>query len=88
MIEEAILNVVNGLQKNKRRDPDLVENAVERAVRAAVGGGVGQEADLPCACSGDMTCLDAERCVERRTSLCAFGAVELGLRYARQETGT
>lgn len=43
VIEEAILNVVNSLAKNRRRDPDLVENAVERAVRAAVGEAWGKK---------------------------------------------
>ncbi|MCP8938281.1 ribonuclease J [Alsobacter sp. SYSU M60028] len=43
VIEEAILNVINGLPKARRRDPDLVENAVERAVRAAVGDAWGKK---------------------------------------------
>jgi ribonuclease J len=36
LIADAALEVLEGLAKPKRRDPDLVEQAVERGVRAAV----------------------------------------------------
>jgi ribonuclease J len=36
VIEEAVFSVLEGLPKAKRRDPDLVETALEKAVRSAV----------------------------------------------------
>ena len=36
IIEEAAFAVIENLPRAKRRDADFVENAVERAVRAAV----------------------------------------------------
>ena len=36
VIEEAVFSVLEGLPKTKKRDPDLVETAIERAVRSAV----------------------------------------------------
>lgn len=36
VIEEAVFAVLDGLPKSKKRDPDLVETAIERAVRSAV----------------------------------------------------
>ncbi len=43
VIEEAVFSVLDGLSKQKRRDPDLVENAVERAVRSAVANHWGKK---------------------------------------------
>ena len=43
VIEDAILNVVNGLSRQRRRDADLVENAIDRAVRAAVNEAWGKK---------------------------------------------
>lgn len=43
IIEDAILNVVNGLSRQRRRDSDLVENAIDRAVRAAVNEAWGKK---------------------------------------------
>jgi ribonuclease J len=43
VIEDAIFSVIDGLSKQRRRDPDLVENAVERSVRAAVGEAWGKK---------------------------------------------
>ena len=43
VIEEAVFSVLDGLSKQKRRDPDLVENAVERAVRSAVASHWGKK---------------------------------------------
>ena len=36
LVADAALRVLESLAKPKRRDPDLVEQAVERGVRAAV----------------------------------------------------
>lgn len=36
IIEEAVFSTLDGLPRAKRRDPDLVETALERAVRGAV----------------------------------------------------
>jgi len=36
VIEEAVFAVLEGLPKSKKRDPDLVETAIEKAVRSAV----------------------------------------------------
>ena len=43
IVEDAIFSVLDGLTKQRRRDPDLVENAVERAVRAAVNEAWGKK---------------------------------------------
>jgi ribonuclease J len=43
IVEEAIFATLDHLPKARRRDPDLVENAVERAVRAAVGNAWGKK---------------------------------------------
>ncbi|WP_406858067.1 ribonuclease J [Alsobacter sp. KACC 23698] len=43
VIDDAIINVLRGLPKQRRRDADLVENAIERAVRAAVGEAWGKK---------------------------------------------
>jgi ribonuclease J len=43
VIEDAIFGVLDGLSRQRRRDPDLVENAVERAVRAAVSEAWGKK---------------------------------------------
>jgi ribonuclease J len=42
-VEDAIFSVLDGLSKQRRRDPDLVENAVERAVRSAVNEAWGKK---------------------------------------------
>jgi ribonuclease J len=38
LVADAALEVLESLPKQRRRDPDLVETAVERGVRAAVNG--------------------------------------------------
>jgi ribonuclease J len=43
IVEDAIFSVLDGLSKQRRRDPDLVENAVERAVRSAVNEAWGKK---------------------------------------------
>ncbi|GGH20549.1 RNase J family beta-CASP ribonuclease [Alsobacter metallidurans] len=43
VIDDAIVNVLRSLPKQRRRDADLVENAVERAVRGAVGEAWGKK---------------------------------------------
>ncbi|PSC06387.1 MBL fold metallo-hydrolase [Alsobacter soli] len=43
VIDEAIVSVLQSLPRQRRRDPDLVENAIERAVRAAVGEAWGKK---------------------------------------------
>lgn len=43
IIDDAVLNVVQGLSRQRRRDTDLVENAVDRAVRAAVNEAWGKK---------------------------------------------
>jgi ribonuclease J len=37
IVSDTVAEVLDGLSKAKRRDPEAVENAVDRAVRAAVG---------------------------------------------------
>jgi ribonuclease J len=43
MIEAAVFEVLDGLPKSKRRDPDLVEQALERAVRSTVNSAWGKK---------------------------------------------
>jgi ribonuclease J len=43
LIEEAVFEVLDGLPKAKRRDPDLVETAIEKAVRSTVNGSWGKK---------------------------------------------
>ena len=43
IIEEAVFSVLDGLSRQKRRDPDLVENAIERAVRGTVANHWGKK---------------------------------------------
>ncbi|MHB2169225.1 ribonuclease J [Alsobacter sp. R-9] len=43
LIEDAIMNVLEGLSRQRRRDTDLVENAIDRAVRAAVNEAWGKK---------------------------------------------
>ena len=38
LVADTVGEVLDGLPKPKRRDPEAVENAVERAIRAAVNG--------------------------------------------------
>ena len=43
VIEDAIVNVLEGLPRQRRRDPELVENVIDRAVRAAVNDAWGKK---------------------------------------------
>jgi ribonuclease J len=43
LIEEAVFSVLDTLPKSKRRDPDLVETAIEKAVRSAVNHSWGKK---------------------------------------------
>jgi ribonuclease J len=43
LVEEAVFAVLDNLPRQKRRDPDLVENAIERSVRGAVAAAWGKK---------------------------------------------
>ena len=43
IVEKAVFNVLDGLPKQKRRDPDLMEGAIERSVRGAVSEAWGKK---------------------------------------------
>jgi ribonuclease J len=43
VIEDAIVGLLEGLSRQRRRDADLVESAIERAVRGAVGQAWGKK---------------------------------------------
>ncbi len=43
IVEEAVFAVIDGLPKQKRRDPDMLENAIERAVRGTVSQAWGKK---------------------------------------------
>jgi ribonuclease J len=43
LIEEAVFAVLDNLPKNKRRDPDIVETAIEKAVRSTVNNSWGKK---------------------------------------------
>ncbi len=43
LIEEAVFAVLDNLPKSKRRDPDLVETAIEKAVRSTVNNSWGKK---------------------------------------------
>lgn len=43
VVEEAVFSVLDTLPRQKRRDPDLVENAIERSVRGTVAAAWGKK---------------------------------------------
>jgi ribonuclease J len=43
LIEEAVFAVLDNLPKSKRRDPDIVESAIEKAVRSTVNNAWGKK---------------------------------------------
>ncbi len=43
IVEDAVINVLEGLSRQRRRDTDLVENAIDRAVRSAVNEAWGKK---------------------------------------------
>ncbi len=43
IVEKAVFNVLDSLPKQKRRDPDLMEGAIERSVRGAVADAWGKK---------------------------------------------
>jgi ribonuclease J len=43
IVEKAVFNVLDSLPKQKRRDPDLMEGAIERSVRGAVSEAWGKK---------------------------------------------
>jgi ribonuclease J len=43
IVEDAVTNVLEGLSRQRRRDTDLVENAIDRAVRSAVNEAWGKK---------------------------------------------